>query len=56
MGGMPPHDKRKSADAGRPQDIGIRGRLAATLQNSLMDGPKFVEMIALIGTAAGIHE
>ena len=48
-GGAMPHDQRKCSDMCRPRDVASRNRLAASFQNAVVAGAKFIGVVALVG-------
>ena len=50
------HNHRICTLYGRSHDIGVAGELASAQMNGLMYGTAFEEVVALVGTAAGIEE
>lgn len=53
---MASHNQRESPDFCRPEDIGVAGGLGASFDDALMDGAQFVEVVALVGTRAGVEK
>ena len=56
MGHMAAHHQRECSYAGGPEYVGVGRCLGSALQGSLMYGPKFVHMVALVGTGPCVHE
>ena len=56
MGDVASHHKGESPHARRPEYVGIGRGLRAPLQHALVDGTQLVHVVALVGSAAGVHE
>jgi len=53
---VPSHDQGEGADACRPEQIGVAGGLGAPFDDSMVNGPQFVHVVTLVGTAARVTE